>query len=250
MKINTTYTIKYVALKTGLKPYLIRSWESRYQAICPQRSDNNRRCFTDNDVRRLRLLKQAVDEGHPISAVAKMSSDVLSHMLKQGAAVESADESIDPDDLSKGLEDSVNVSEIIENALFHIIRLNPSALERVLNDAAVDMPRQSFLQSVVLPLFERVGGLWRHGKLKAINEHMASVVVRAILWDMLRSVHISEAAPRILVATPVGHWHEFGALASALAASESGWRVFVIWECEISDQALKDLSSDIKRGER
>jgi len=76
----------------------------------------------------------------------------------------------------------------------------------------------------VLPLFERIGELWQRGQLKTINEHMASVAVRTILWDMLRSVVLSKAAPRIIVATPVGHWHEFGALASALAASESGWR--------------------------
>jgi methanogenic corrinoid protein MtbC1 len=54
---------------------------------------------------------------------------------------------------------------------------------------------------------------------------MASVIVRSLLWDMLRSVIVSENAPKMVVATPVGHWHEFGALASSLAASESGWRV-------------------------
>jgi cobalamin-dependent methionine synthase I len=36
---------------------------------------------------------------------------------------------------------------------------------------------------------------------------------------------VSKTAPRIVVATPVGHWHEFGALVSALSASESGWQV-------------------------
>lgn len=226
MKINTTYTIKYVALKTGLKPYLIRSWESRYQAICPQRSDNNRRCFTDHDVRRLSLLKQAVNEGHPISAVAKMSSDELSSLLEPGTALINPDASIDSVVTSMGVNDDVTAVQFVEKALFHIIKLNPSALEHVINDAAVDMPRQPFLQLVVLPLFEKIGELWRRGKLKIVNEHMASVVVRAILWDMLRSVHISEAAPRIIVATPVGHWHELGALASALAASESGWHVY------------------------
>ena len=55
---------------------------------------------------------------------------------------------------------------------------------------------------------------------------MASIVVRSMLWDMLRAVRVSDTAPKIVVATPVGHWHEFGALASALAASESGWQVF------------------------
>ena len=226
MNMKSTYTIKYVASKTGLKPYLIRSWEMRYQAICPQRSDSNRRCFTDNDVKRLRLLKQAVDEGHPISAVAKRSSDELSRLLERGFALVDADDPIDTGIASSGLDDEAMAAQFVERALLHIIRLNPSALEHVLNDAAVDMPRQSFLQTVVLPLFESIGELWRLGKLKTISEHMASVVVRTILWDMLRSVHLSEAAPRIVVATPVGHWHELGALASALAASESGWRVY------------------------
>ena len=226
MNMKSTYTIKYVALKTGLKPYLIRSWEARYQAICPERSDSNRRCFTDNDVKRLRLLKKAVDEGHPISAVAKRSSDELSRLLGRGIALVNSDDVIDTGTASSGLDDGAMAAQFVERALFHTIRLNPTALEHVLNDAAVDMPRQSFLQTVVLPLFGRIGELWRLGKLKTINEHMASVVVRTILWDMLRSVHLSEAAPRIVVATPVGHWHELGALASALAASESGWRVY------------------------
>ena len=224
--MKSTYTIKYVSSKTGLKPYLIRSWEARYQAICPQRSDNNRRCFTDKDVKRLRLLKQAVDEGHPISTVAKMSSDELGRLLERDIVKVNADDAIDTGTASSGLAVDAMAAYFVEQALFHTTRLNPSALEQVLNDAAVDMPRQSFLQLVVLPLFERIGELWRLGKLKTINEHMASVVVRRILWDMLRSVHLSEAAPRIIVATPVGHWHELGALASALAASESGWHVY------------------------
>ena len=198
----------------------------RYQAICPQRSDSNRRCFTDTDVNRLRLLKQAVDDGHPISTVAKMSSDELSRLLERGMALVNFDAAVVTGNGSSGLSDVAMAAQFVERALFHTIRLNPAALEHVLNDAAVDMPRQSFLQTVVLPLFGKVGELWRLGKLKTINEHMASVVVRTILWDMLRSVNLSEAAPRIVVATPVGHWHELGALASALAASESGWRVY------------------------
>lgn len=226
MDTTSTYTIKYVASKTGLKPYLIRSWESRYQAICPQRSDSNRRCFTDNDIKRLRLLKQAVDEGHPISSVARMSGNELSRLLERSMALFPSDDAIDTGPASSGLDDGARASQFVKRALFHIIRLEPPGLERVLDDAAVDMPRQYFLQMVVLPLFESVGELWRRGRLKTVNEHMASVVVRTLLWDMLRSVHVSAAAPRIVVATPVGHWHELGALALSLAASESGWRVY------------------------
>lgn len=225
MKETPAYAMKYVALQTGLKPYLIRSWESRYNAICPKRSATRHRCFTSEDIKRLNLLKQAVDQGHTISAVAKMDNDHIMNLLRQGVAVINPDQS-SPDMLPAQPSDhEATAEQIVERALSHIMQLNASSLEHLLNDASMDMSRQSFLQFVILPLFERIGELWRVGKMKIINEHLASLIVRSILWDMLRSVEIAKEAPRIVVATPVGHWHEFGALASALAASESGWRV-------------------------
>jgi methanogenic corrinoid protein MtbC1 len=48
-------------------------------------------------------------------------------------------------------------------------------------------------------------------------------VTRHFLLNMLRSTQISESAPRIVVATTVGQWHDVGALAVALTAAENGW---------------------------
>ena len=225
MEKTHTYSIKYVSRQTGVKPYLIRSWEARYNAVCPKRSENNRRCFTDDDIRRLKLLKLAVDEGHSISVVAGMSDEELKQLLKQ--MVSEADETRPISDrFDENREFRIDAEQMVENALSHIVGLDAPSLEKELYDAAVQMSRQAFLQDVLVPIFQKIGVLWRTGKMKIINEHMASVVVRSILWDMLRGVEVSEDAPRIVVATPVGHWHEFGALASALAASESGWRIF------------------------
>jgi DNA-binding transcriptional MerR regulator/methylmalonyl-CoA mutase cobalamin-binding subunit len=225
MKLNPTYTMKYVAHQTGLKPYLIRTWESRYNAVCPQRSENNRRCFTDDDIRRLALLKKAVDAGHSISSVASLSTEELDQMIGQRFRIAGGDGITPPHSSSSELDWEAQAARFVEVALSHTIQIEPTRLEKVLNEAAVDLPRQTFLQSVILLFFERIGVLWRAGRLKAIHEHMASVIVRAILWEMLRSVETAETAPLLVVATPAGHWHEFGALASALAAAESGWRV-------------------------
>jgi DNA-binding transcriptional MerR regulator/methylmalonyl-CoA mutase cobalamin-binding subunit len=225
MKMNPTYTMKYVAHQTGLKPYLIRTWEARYNAVRPQRSENNRRCFTDDDVRRLALLKRAVDAGHTISAVASLSTDELDQMIGQRLNIADDNGNTPPHASSAALHWEAQAAGFVEAALSHTVQIEPARLEKVLNEAAVDLPRQTFLQLVILPLFERIGLLWRTGRLKAIHEHMASVIVRAILWEMLRSVETAKTAPLIAVATPTGHWHEFGALASALAAAESGWRV-------------------------
>jgi hypothetical protein len=94
---------------------------------------------------------------------------------------------------------------------------------------SMEMSRQAFLQSVILPLFDKIGELWRVGKMKIINEHMASLIVRSILWDMLRSVEIAKEAPRIVVATPVGHWHEFGALGLGIGCVRIGVACGLLW---------------------
>ena len=246
MKSNAEYSMKYVALRTGLKPYLIRSWESRHNAICPQRSANKRRCFTDAEIERLSLLKQAVDQGHTISAVAKMSNDDLMKLLRQESYRVEPDETASDDRPAQPADDAMTAASIVNQALAHIMQLNASSLERILYEASIQLSRHAFLQLVILPLFEKIGERWRAGKMKIINEHMASLIVRTILWDMLRSVDVYEKAPRIVVATPVGHWHEFGALASALAASESGWRVFYFGPnlpCEEVAYAVKRLKA-------
>lgn len=223
MKNLRTYAIKYVSRQTGLKPYLIRSWESRYDAVCPQRSASRRRCFTDDDIQRLRLLKQAVGQGHAISAVARLSNDDLGALLREAAGADNGKPDADGPD-GQCAEPVVEAARAVASALGHIRQLDPAALEQVLNEASVALSRQFFLQLVVLPLFEKVGELWHSGAIKVVHEHMASLIVRSILWDMLRSIEVSLTAPVIVVATPVGHWHECGALASALTAAESGWR--------------------------
>lgn len=225
MSTHISHPIRYVARHTGLKPYLIRTWEMRYRAVCPKRSGSNRRLYSDEDVQRLKLLKMAVDCGHAISSVVPLTNQELLSLVER-------DRNDSPQPYKAGSvastmsqEEAPNViAHTVESALAHIVELDPDALESVLSEAAVEMPRQAFMQRVIVPLFTLIGELWRAGELKIVHEHMASVIVRSMLWDMLRTIEIAENAPRIVVATPVGHWHEFGALASALAASESGWQ--------------------------
>jgi methanogenic corrinoid protein MtbC1 len=168
-----------------------------------------------------------VDGGHNISYVASLDDKDLLLLVERANQLKN---SVDYPGVAKsgaGLgRQQYEFQHTVELALSHIVQLNSALLEKVLSDAAVEMTRQTFLQFVIMPLFEKIGELWRDGNLKIINENMASIVVRTMLWDMLRAVQVSYTAPKIVIATPVGHWHEFGALASALAASESGWQVF------------------------
>ena len=57
------------------------------------------------------------------------------------------------------------------------------------------------------------------------HEHLASAVIRRVLESLANSVMPGPEAPGLVVATPAGQIHEFGALFVAAAAATQGWRV-------------------------
>jgi methylmalonyl-CoA mutase cobalamin-binding subunit len=81
------------------------------------------------------------------------------------------------------------------------------------------------LQQVVVPFTHEVGELWRVGTLKVAHEHLATAVLRNYLSGFASAYSVGDNAPLLLVTTPVGQWHEVGALIIAAAAVTHGWRV-------------------------
>ena len=57
------------------------------------------------------------------------------------------------------------------------------------------------------------------------HEHLASQVVRSLLGEMIKGSTPFGDSPTIVVGTPSGHLHEFGALFVTATAASSGWRV-------------------------
>jgi DNA-binding transcriptional MerR regulator len=220
MERKKIFTIKYVADHTGLKPHVIRAWESRYKAIVPGRTPTNRRLYCQEDVQRLKLLKTACDTGHQISRIANVDTDELLQILKLdrpgGAGMQAS--------TASRAGGHRSAEEYRKQCLQAVLSLDPDTLEGTLCDAVVHLPRQAVVEAVVVPLFEQIGELWKAGRLKILNEHVASNCIRNFLWDMLRCLEIPSQAPTIVLGTPVGQHHELGALSAALAAAEAGWR--------------------------
>src|ERR1051325_7182624 len=80
MEKNSANPIQRVAERTGLSPHVIRIWEKRYQAVLPQRSQTNRRYYAEEDIQRLRLLKDLTDNGLRIGNIARLSLRELREM--------------------------------------------------------------------------------------------------------------------------------------------------------------------------
>ena len=84
------------------------------------------------------------------------------------------------------------------------------------------------VEQVVVQLLTEIGELWRAGDLRIAHEHMATAVLRSSLGNMLDTFHPSEFAPLLIVTTPLGQFHELGALIVAIVAATEGWRALYL----------------------
>lgn len=59
----------------------LRIWERRYAVVSPPKTASGQRMYSDEDVRRLRLIKTLVDQGHSISAIAGLEWEALKALM-------------------------------------------------------------------------------------------------------------------------------------------------------------------------
>lgn len=76
------YSIGVASRLTGIRPATLRIWERRYQMVKPDRSEGKTRVYSEDDVRRLSLIKTLVDAGHSISSVAPLTIEQLRSRLE------------------------------------------------------------------------------------------------------------------------------------------------------------------------
>ncbi len=85
-----TYRSGAAARLAGLSVETLRVWERRYGLSDTRRSEHGQRLYSADQVRRLGLLKQLVDQGHPIGQVARLAEDRLRELAGGGPAAREA----------------------------------------------------------------------------------------------------------------------------------------------------------------
>jgi len=221
------HAIGVVARRTGLKPDLIRAWERRYGAVEPARSETRRRRYSDAEVRRLRLLRQAVDGGRSIGDIAHLPDSELEELIAGDAAAAATAGATGGSRSAPaapwGGDQGEAAEAMLDSCLAAVRSLDARSLERELDRASVALSRAHLLDRLLVPLMERIGDLWQEGELRPLHEHLASSIVRSFLGGLRSAGEPAPGAPAIVLTTPVRQRHELGALMAASAASSSGW---------------------------
>lgn len=214
---DALHPIQLAARLSGLSTYVIRIWEQRYGAIEPRRTPTNHRLYSQADIERLSLLREATRAGHNISQVARLSNEKLRALTahRPGRTAPAA----------PAAAPGSGTDRLLEECLAAAQSLDGRALDEALQRATTELGAQGALQRLVGPLAQALGDLWREGRITAAQEHFATGQLRAFLSNLARPFGGSEAGPCLIVATPAGQLHELGALIVAALATNLGWQV-------------------------
>ena len=177
--------------------------------------------YSESEVERLRLLANAIQSGWMISRLAHLDDERLRALqpLGLGRGVQSGEESVSPGSLGG------TGAVALERGFAAIEQLDTLALEDFLQQSQVAYGDQGLLRKVLAPMARHVGERWRCGKLTAAQEHFFTETAKMFAWNLTRQCRIERGAPRLVVGTPIGQIHDFGALLVAATAANAGWRV-------------------------
>jgi len=213
------FPIDMASKRSGLSVHVIRIWEKRYGAVTPRRTATNRRLYSDGDVRRLCLLRRAVESGYRIGVIAKIPDRKLLSLLADQPSSETRHSRV------RGV-DSMDPARLFQDtAVAAVKELDSERLRDVLERALLALGAQGLLARVIAPLAHTVGELWQDGGLTAAHEHFLSGAIKVFLGQVTGQFVLPDNAPVLIVATPAGQIHELGAVLAGTAAANAGWRV-------------------------
>jgi DNA-binding transcriptional MerR regulator len=185
----------------------LRAWERRYNAVAPARTERGR-LYDERAIRRLILLRTAVQGGRSIGQVASLPDTKLEELelnaQSLGGKIKTTPHP-EPD------------PQILGPLLDAIGAYDFAAANDELGKLALLLRPNELVHRVVLPLMKAAGENWENGVFEIAQEHLLSACMRNLLGGLVR-LQNGGGAHRMLFTTPPGELHEFGILAAAMLA--------------------------------
>lgn len=218
MKTDNKYNIKAVSALTGISVHTIRAWERRYSAITPERTETNRRLYSEFEIEKLSLLAEALKRGHTISNIANHNLEELKELIGKKSDTQ----------VTKDFHVEKAFLPLIEKSIIFIKEFDNEGFEKILMNASINYSKQKMLTGFMIPLLHDIGELWSKGELRIIHEHFATAVIRTFLGSLIKSNANSKDSPKIIATTLEGFTHELGALIAAVYAIDFGWNTIFL----------------------
>jgi DNA-binding transcriptional MerR regulator len=190
-----SFTIKELESLSGIKAHTIRIWEQRYQFLKPARTTTNIRRYNNEELKTLLTVALLNRYGYKISRIDDMHPE-----QRMEAALQ--------------LQEPDARNEFIINELIGcMIDLRSIEFEKLLDSQIREFGIEQTITGVIFSFLERVGILWQTNRLRPVQEHIVSAIVRQKIINAIEGLPFAEShSPLFILFLPEGEHHEMGLL--------------------------------------
>jgi MerR family transcriptional regulator, light-induced transcriptional regulator len=200
-----------VSRRTGVAVATLRAWEQRYDLLEPVRTAGGHRRYGDQDLARVRRMRELLDAGWGADAAARRAREEALERTVAAAAPPAA-----------GGQGAAGLVERLSAAFG---AFDAAAANDVLDDAFARFDPAAAFDEVLMPAMRVVGDGWETNPEAIAREHFASNVVRPRLLRLVRTPQLVATGRRCVAAAPELEDHDLGVLASAAVAAAAGFEV-------------------------
>jgi hypothetical protein len=214
-------SIGALSAATGVPVATIRTWERRYGFPAADRKPSGHRVYPVSTVPRLRLIGQALAQGHRAAEVVPASERELENLLAAVPRSAATGGRAGPAPAGAG---GAGAADLLPS----VRAFDADALRRWFLAEWARRGPVEFVEQRAAPLLRAVGDAWERGELDVRHEHFAS----ASIGDFLRTVRapLEERAggPVAALATLPEERHGLGLQMCALVFALAGWQPLVL----------------------
>ena len=192
--MNKTYSIGFISNACGVRPHTIRTWEKRYKAFSPERTDGGQRIYSEDDLNKARLIVSLLEQGHPISRLAGKSLHDLRTLVFE-EKIESS--------LSNQMLTSIGVKKL----LTHLSNFDLGLISSEMLRLRLSIGAKEFIFKILLPIMHEVEKMYLDGKFSITQEHIISTIIRYQL-SQINLPDSDNYTDCFIIATPEGNLHE------------------------------------------
>lgn len=190
-----SFTIKELESLSGIKAHTIRIWEQRYQFLKPSRTTTNIRRYNNEELKTLLTVALLNKYGYKISRI-----DEMPHEQRIEAAIQ--------------LQEPVAKQEFVINELIGcMVDLKGIEFEKLLNKQIEQDGVEETVAGVIFSFLERVGILWQTNRLRPVQEHITTSIIRQKIIHGIEGLpFVEDSSPLFVLFLPEGEHHELGLL--------------------------------------
>lgn len=209
------YNIKAAAKILDMPKVTIRSWETRYEAITPARTESGHRLYSDQNLEDLKWLKIQVQEnGMKISEAVKQL-----HASRKKFIVPNKE---------LPQREAMEYDEQIEQLFQAAAEMDTERFNYLLDLHFSLFHHQTVFFYIIAPLMVRIGEAWEDGVISVAHEHMITHIVQQRFNQFFRIFPTSPNLPKVMALSPSGEQHQLGLLLFTLFLRENGYPVVYV----------------------